>query len=607
MRRNFAFRAPLCRYRPKRSKPRPNFIAYDFETSNITNGRDDKPLTPLFYYLTMFGADVAVSESLGGDEQTIGAIKRYFLRPELNGAIFVAWNGNRFDGWLILSLLCRNKAFLRRYKIHPFVAKQAGMRGFQITDDENNIWSFYDGIAMLGLLGTSLAAFTEKFAPDHAKLSGTIDWDKEEFDSTNPDHVRYAEVDSEGLYFGIIRADEIVFQLTGFHLGCTLGGVAVRNLIANLPQAALIWRPRNDHWYALQNFARRGGLCFARRYKGPLYQYDMNQCYAAQMRTMELPCGNTRFVYTYERGYVGEYVCTIGRSTPSALPFLCCIFEGDYKKKSGSIQCFGRSTTTIICSSEIETLTRWGWEVDVHYGWVYDDSFNLKDMVDNLEALRMKCESPNDAVGTMIKALGNHAFGKTGEQPPTGQYVISCERPDDDAILAGDESDILWWTPAEDMQNEKLYHRPQLAAHITAGARMVLYEEGMKHAHIFVKCDTDSIATSEPIDSLQFDKSLYGAWKIEYEGIDSVVLGKKVNAVYPDGKPAKIVAKGMRIKELTGAQMRTWFDGWEPPLQTQVQVSSWKGATSGKDMFKVLDKKGTDFRKKEVHEFAKAS
>jgi DNA polymerase type B, organellar and viral len=618
LRRNFAFRAPLVRYKPKKAKARPNFIAYDFETTNITNGKDNQPLTPEFRYLTMFSDNVKASVSIEGDEQAIGAIKRYFLREELDGAVFVAWNGNRFDGWLIISLLCRTPSFLRRYRIRPFVAKQAGMRGFQITDDENHRWNFYDGIAMLGLIGVSLAEFTKKFAPDHAKLSGTIDWETEEFDSTNEQHVRYAEVDSEGLYFGIVRADEIIFALTGFHLGCTIGGVAVRNLIANLPDDVLIWRPRGNHWLALQNFARRGGLCFARRYKGPLWQYDMNQCYASQMRTMELPCGNVRYVYSYEPGYVGEYVCSIRRTLPSAIPFLCCPFDGDFSRKSASVQCFGERARTIICSSEIETLTRWGWEIQVECGWVYDSSFNLKEMVDDLEARRMACESPNDAIGTCIKALGNHAFGKTGEQPPKGQYVVSEDSPSEDAILAGEDSDLLWWMPAEDMDNEKLYHRPQLAAHITAGARMALYNEGMKRGDTFVKCDTDSIACCAPVHDLEFDKARYGAWKTEYNGVDSVVLGKKVNAVYPawyyDAKKrkfvtpkAKIVAKGMRIKELGGNQLRDWFDSGEPPLQTQVQVTNWKGATSGRPMFKIQDKHGTDFRKLKVHTLAEAS
>src|SRR5277367_6640057 len=84
-------------------------IAYDYESTPIAEG------TPRPVYLTAYGEAPGPAMHFAEeipDMQALGLmLVNNFLRADLAGTAFVAWNGNRFDAYFTAAALVRNPAF----------------------------------------------------------------------------------------------------------------------------------------------------------------------------------------------------------------------------------------------------------------------------------------------------------------------------------------------------------------------------------------------------------------------------------------------------------------------------------------------------------------
>ena len=139
-------------------------IAYDFETTRIAKG------TPRPLYLTAHGLNPAFSFDgpIDSMEHLSTILETRFLTDDLNGARYVAWNANNFDSYFIAAALLQNPAYILR----PYLTRSNALRGLRVllTEDQHldpkaqRHWEFLDGIAMLGLVGTSLEKFLKTFA-----------------------------------------------------------------------------------------------------------------------------------------------------------------------------------------------------------------------------------------------------------------------------------------------------------------------------------------------------------------------------------------------------------------------------------------------------------
>lgn len=91
---------------------------------------------------------------------------------------------------------------------------------------------------------------------------------------------------------------------------------------------------------------------------------------------------------------------------------------------------------------------------------------------------------------------------------------------------------IFWGKPSQ----RKKYYNVATGASITGAARAYLLR-GLSKAHRAIYCDTDSIIC-ESLDVANDSKAL-GAWKLEAEGDTLYIGGKKLYALYANGKPFK--------------------------------------------------------------------
>lgn len=553
-------------------------VAYDLETTRIQIG------TPRPLFITAYAKDRTHYASPIRDMAHLAQILvNNFLTEELQGTRFVAWNGNRFDAYFIAAALITDRRFVMR----PYMTRSKALRGLKIVraedgDDPNAAgWEFLDGIAMLGLVGVKLEKLLATFAPDHAKLTGVIDFEREEFNPRNPEHRRYAIRDSVGLWHAMTRAERIMLDTFEEPLGVTMGGACIKIFSAHIPPDVTVESMIPNARRIVNDFVMRGGYCHcARRFQGPIWKYDLNQAYAAAMREAPLPCGPMLRGDGTPSVRSPSYIVRLNAfHSTNIVPFY---YRSDRGGRVQSYMGLREIHDAWITSIELRQLIAEGWRIECLEHWQWAGHFQMREYVDKLERLRTTCEGgPSGPIGTMIKATGNHSYGKTVEQVEPLSFVLAAEQPPDYLPYYGDEDD-----PIEHIyyrfdldRRAKAHHQPQLGAFVTAHVRMVVRRAALVAPDSFLYADTDCVIFERDVTaSLDIDPKRYGAWKIEEQGTDYRIIAKKVYQQV--GSDKKRSAKGLNVAKLTDADFARWFEG-APPVQDQVQIQNFLSVMAG--------------------------
>ena len=579
--------------RKKLSAPS-KLIAYDFETTRIAKG------TPRPVYLTAHG--VAPEFSFDGPVESMEhlalLLSTRFLTDELAGAKFVAWNANNFDSYFVAAALLTTDTFILR----PYLTKSHALRGLRVihADDQHlepkqqRTWEFLDGGAMLGLAGVSLEKFLQTFAPSTVKLTGIINFEKEEFNPGNPTHRAYAYRDSEGLYQGMVAAEKILLATFNQALGVTMGGACIKIFRANIPKNVFVSNLPASLLEIIRQQVMRGGYCYCvKTYEGPVWKYDLNQAYAAAMREAQLPQGRPMHYGSGVRDHIEIYTAKITATNPdNQIPFYHRTLEGG---RTRSLFATTKIVDAWLTNIEVEQLQAEGWQIEVHESWGWPAHFSMTEYVDKLELIRTTCEGgPSGAVGTMIKAVGNHSYGKTVEQLDGLEFLLSTECPDGFAPFYADGFEPLqhvffaFTDPAV-----KDYHQPQLGAWITAHVRMVVRRAALLAPDAWVYADTDCVVFSQDVSAqLDIDPRRYGAWKVEEQGTTYRIIAKKV---YQNTSTGQGHAKGMNVKRLTDGHFEAWISG-DAPVQDQIHRNNFVRVMAGAEMFRAETRSGTKTR-----------
>lgn len=571
-------------------------IAYDFETTRIEKG------TPRPLYITAYGENpkMWLEKPIRNMSHLHQILVNDFLTEDYDGIKFVAWNANNFDAYFVAAALLNDAT----YTIRPYLTRSKSLRGMRIylTEYLNDngeypkdkpSWEFLDGMAMLGFAGLPLSKFLDNFAPDHKKLTGTINFDTETFDAKNKSHCAYAMRDSEGLYHGMVKAQNILLERFNQPVTVTMGGACIKIFQANLPKETVVFAPPDELESIIRDYAMRGGYCYCvKRYQGPVWKYDLNQAYAAAMRESKLPSGYVNHVEGRVREGCEVYFARITATKPNnQIPFYYRTLINGRIKSQFSLN---EIHDTWLTSIEIEQLQSEHWEIKIFESWCYSDSFSMVEYVDKLETIRTTCEGgPSGPIGTMVKGVGNHSYGKTVEKIEPIAYLLSAANPPGYLpVYDGDDVDPLDHVFYQDIEDQrpKHYHQPQLGAFITAHVRMVVRRAALINPSAWLYADTDCVVFSQNVTKeLDIDAKRYGAWKIEESGTDFQIIAKKVYINLSDGVGH---AKGLNVKRLKTADYDAWFRG-TPPIQEQVQRQNFLVAMQGGEMYRSQIRSGT--------------
>lgn len=574
----------------KRAIPMTDMVAYDLETTPIKAG------TPEPLYITAYADhhDYVLSTEITSVKHLAEVIEEQFLQPRFNQTKFVAWNGNGYDVYFVAMALMS----LPQYILRPYLTKSKALRGVRVIhrDDihlkpkSQRSWEFADGIAMLGLQGKTLKEFLKTFAPEYTKHERES-FDKRGFDPKDAQDIAYAFRDSEGLYWGMQKAQEIVYERFGLPLQTTMGNLGIKIFQTRIPEETTITEPSLAVLKILREYVCRGGYChLMKKYKGKVWKYDLNQAYAAAMREADMPAGDCRHLKGESR-YSKCYIARISATNPTnIIPFYC---RGELSGKLRS----QFATTTIehswVTSSEVAQLRAEGWKLTVHESYVWYDEFRMKDYVDALETLRANAPGgPSGGTGTMVKQIGNNSYGKTLEQLEPLELVLSAECPPGFSEYWGTENPevvpYVWCRFIE--TPSKKYHQPQIGAFITAHVRMVIRRAALLAPEQFLYADTDCVIFSKDVTKqLDIDPRRYGAFKLEESGAEYLLIAKKVYAS-SDFKTKH--SKGLAVRQLSFLDFTEWYEG-RVPVQQQAQRQNFVKFLNGDDMFVNRKRKGT--------------
>lgn len=569
-------------------------VAFDFESTRI------EPGTPTPLYLTAFNGDARGFElqiAIKSLRHLRLILRRYFLVKAEHGTKFVAWNANNFDTYFIAAALVMDREFALR----PYLTASGSLRGLRIVRAKDihtpnaPSWEFVDGIAMLGMMGVTLEKFLDNFAPEHRKLSGTIDFERETFDASNPRHREYAFRDSVGLWHGMMRAQAIMLREFNQPLRATMGAACIRIFRANIPEGVKVKSLPPEALDVVRSHVLRGGFCYCvRRYSGPVWKFDLNQAYAAAMREAQLPAGSAWHTADGIHPAAKIYIARVTATKPgNRVPFY---YRTEVDGRTRSLFADSCIDDTWLTSIEVEQLRREGWRIEARESWWFDQSFTMREFVNALERVRMSCEGgPSGPTGTMIKMAGNHSYGKTLEQPDNAEYVIASKSPPGFVPFYPDEAtDPLPFVHYRILEPDELrprdYHQPHIGAFITSHVRMVVRRAALLAPDAWLYADTDCVVFSRDVThQLPTHPSKYGAWKIEEQGSEFRIIAKKV---YFDVAKGKGHAKGLNVKRLQPSDFESWFEGL-PPIQEQVQRNSFLKVMQGAEMFRAQTRRGT--------------
>ncbi|HED37456.1 MAG TPA: hypothetical protein ENI76_04320, partial [Ignavibacteria bacterium] len=279
----------------------------------------------------------------------------------------------------------------------------------------------------------------------------------------------------------------------------------------------------------------------------------------------------------------GIYLINASTNVLSNVPFY-------YKDVNNGKALFSNSeiTSAWITNTEYSQLINEGWEIEILEGWIWSNSFNLSDMVNELEILRHSdSEGPSGPLGLMCKMIGNNAYGKTVERLDGIELILAAECPKDFAPYDTENLPFVWFK-FNPQKIFRVYHQPQLGAFITAHVRMVVRRAALLSGMAWIYADTDCIACSAPARGLDIDPKRYGAWKQETNGELFQFIAKKVYNE-PGGNCRH--AKGLNVKRVTDLEFDEWYKG-KPPIQTQLQGMNFIKVLSGFDMYVTRIKTG---------------
>lgn len=411
----------------------------------------------------------------------------------------------------------------------------------------------------LCLFNMSLEKVAQAFCPELPKLKGNIDFEKETFDPSNPDHVEYVFRDCEIVLRAYERHAANIKDVFGSPLGVTAGSTALKAYKTTIPAGHVYYRT-NKEAEAFIRKAYYGGLVLPGHRVGDwgkVGSVDINGAYAFQMASHKYPVGSAVATHSLHPRWLGFY--RVLATVPPSV-FDTYGFNPIPRREDAGLSWPTGTFETYISTPEIKYAEHLGCTIKVLGGYIFPRE---EDMFGEFV---QKCQEMELANGGLykpsIKQIRNSAYGKFGSKEVHKNLVFSREtlvgmqeirRPDTGETISG-----LYI--GEEISDAD-YMLPHIAAMVTAYERLYVMqsiEEAYRRGAQNVYCDTDSIKTDlDVILSMVADGSvptgkLYGQYKVEEICDHFIVLGPK--CFYGDvaNEPDRplVKAKGIPTREL---------------------------------------------------------
>lgn len=406
----------------------------------------------------------------------------------------------------------------------------------------------------LCLFNMSLEKVAQAYCPEFPKLKGNINFEKEDFDPTNKEHMDYLYRDCLIIVKAYERHFNNVKEAFGVPLGITAGSTALRAFKATIPEGHAYYRI-NENADKFIRLAYYGGLVFPGHSTGDWGSVgcvDVNGAYAYQMKKHKFPVGSAKATHLYDNTKIGFYECDcyVPPSVFDTIGFNPLPLRTD----KGLVWPTG-SFTTFVSTPEIEYARKCGCKVTVICGYEFDKCEDIfSDLVDICQKMEVK---DNFRYKPSIKSIRNNGYGKFGAKQEHTTVKFSREIMEGYKPLIIEETGkIIPGIYIGQEKQEADYMMPHWACLITAYERLFIMhhiEEAFRRGAKNVYADTDSIKCDLNVLLSMIEDGFidvgdnYGQFKVEEICSEFILLGPKCFYGTPENSKVKplIKAKGV--------------------------------------------------------------
>lgn len=504
---------------PRKKKPRP-IAVIDFETDPFRYGRVPMPFCVEFY-------SDSITEVFWGDD--CGEQLMRFLENLEEPHVIYAHNGGKFDFH-----------FMHGYIESPILIIKNRIVKAQVFRHE-----LRDSFAILPV---PLAQFGVKLEFDYDKMERHCrELHKDEI-------LNYLHVDCLSLY------EAVTAFVEKYGRRLTIGGTAMTELKKLHPfkdQGS-----RNDAQFRPYYFGGRVECFKAGVLEGPWKLFDVNSMYPYAMANFNHPInGRYENVSHMPDDFERPFFLQFRGKNRAAIPVI---------DEDGGLSFRQKEGVFFACSHEIQKALEYEL-IDIEEVincYVALEYTRFDEFVYTHAALKEEAKKLYEAGSRAAfldywfeKLLMNSGYGRAGINPANfedwivhrdfgNEYLLEyqgySQKADYDVIE-------LWSKPSP--IKEKDYCDVAIAASITSAARSILLE-GIQFADTPIYCDTDSLICRDFHGDI--DKYRLGAWDLEKEADKVCIAGKKLYAMWQDGKCHKISSKG---GTLTGEEIERICNG----------------------------------------------
>lgn len=266
-----------------------------------------------------------------------------------------------------------------------------------------------------------------------------------------------------------------------------------------------------------------------------LFYYDYNSLYPSVMLENYYPVGNAITVkdYKFNPNHLGFAFLEANIPKSVYIPPIPIQGEDHLLYMTGKI----KGIYPLIYVKILEELNI---PYKIEKAYLFEKAKLFHNYVKDLYGKRI--ENKNNVKNYIFKLLLNSLYGKFGQNRIKKEYICNPDKDDLlNKVLYPYNLDFdLWY---EEKESYALHILPAVAAYVTAYAHEKLYKALFSLDNAVYYCDTDSLVTTQEIETS--DK--LGELKIEHKIIEAIFLNPKLYGFIDDQGKEHIKAKGFKV------------------------------------------------------------
>lgn len=512
----------------------------------------------------------------------------FIINKRYRGFYIYAHNGGRFDFLHLLPIL---RLMGRSFEL---MTVGSSIQLLKVQDasrkQKQAAWSFVDSYK---LIPVSLKKATESFKTTAKLTSHDLSLNEDD-----PAWSQYQRLDCVSLYEVLNRFHDLIENKLGGEVGITAAATSMRTFRRAYLSGEI--NRHSEHHEFIREAYYGGRVEIHRKTGDGLRYYDINSCYPYVMLG-PVPTGEQcqewsgsptvhmrRQMVGFARARVNVPLSDPLPCLPVRLPTGRLVFPaGEFEGVWPAVE--------LLRAEERGARVEWLDSV-----W-FSTSPILEGFTRDLYSYRDKSRADfDDGLALIAKILLNSLYGKFGMKADKEKIVFLAEgeEPPDGAIANTNEPDCMVWKVPQVISAP--YIIPQIAAHITARARLLLhsYAEQALELGELAYMDTDSLITTANLEHLCSTE--LGALKDEGDGMiySGIFLQPKVYLLTGSDGSTKVAMKGYRDR--TADAFRRLQRGEALSYQSLEKVGSMarRGFESGPTMRTITRQARTEDQKR---------